>query len=384
MEFLHLRKVITKMRSRFERLAKFIGEGDGLEISPEDVSAYNEMLGIYDETVLPSFKKEIKKPHLLGGVRNYIADVPRTIYMIRAILRAVRIQEENREKVKIIEAGCGSGFLASVSAALSEKARVIAFDCMEEKIKASRHFAASLGYDGKKVWVLPRDLLSKEPIPVDPDILIAEHLTRGLLMEHAARISRNFNIDPNFVIPYSVHPFATTANFAQDYEGEEVNVLLGQKPNRVYGKEVVLGNKAQKDEFHVEGLLAIQKGKSHIMVGNNISWTSPHLSGDPLKQDWQASTQATDTWWNHLLGPVSLESECFDNMLYGLNNESGRIQLAEIQISYPFGIYTKENLMGTLPKPSIWVSHDCIKVIKGKRKEFYIKPPDKVDPLTNK
>lgn len=337
-------------RSRFEDLALFVANENrphdqGLEIHPGTEAAYLEMLvNIYDPLTHDCYEGD--KRGRLNSVRNFVTDIPRTVYMMRAMFRAIQVLEQEKTgPIVVSEAGCGSGFLAAAALALSPRTVVKGFDQEQERVEVSKHFAEALGYGNRTVF--EQCDLTHSGKPLQTDVLIAEHLTRGLQMEKAAQIPRRFEVNPDFVIPYSARPatmWGIKLNIWEGFDGEQPTVLFERPRHGVevdYGKEVVLGDPSHPDYFEVRGVRAIPLGFTPVLVANDIGWASPRFKGASLYQSietYRPNPTKITAWDNHLMGPALLEAvRKRSEVYYGFIRLDGEDEPADYEIRYPFG-----------------------------------------------
>jgi|GEM_PF-4932064 hypothetical protein len=358
-------------RERFQKLARFVAsedrEGDqGIQISHVTREAYTKMLGIYDGIVQPEFGDEFEEPNKLGSVRLFIEDTTRTILMMRAMMRGIKVRG-GVDKIHMIEGGSGTGFLASVGALLDDRVSVHAFDYNEFKVAATKAFASGLGL-GDRVVTAQRDLI-RDPYLGKVDLLIAEQICRGLLKEHGSRLPRAFqSVDPQFVIPYAVTPVLFSGMDLEIAKEDDQDVFSGtihsfslRDPKIHKGQEIVLADSADPADFDVLARMILRPGFTPILVGNDVLWASPHL-GEPLLHQTseqflrnlfdklRSSPQAED-WENHLLGPTLLDSgmpsmadfldpEFGDSPFFytGFKNSASSDIEILYRVNYPFGL----------------------------------------------
>lgn len=343
------------MNERFRDLARFVADesrdgNQGCQISRDAALAYQEMLAIYDGIMAEEFISHDSFERRMDGVRNFIGDIPRTVLMIRAMARAIRAKGEGAE-VNFVEAGSGSGLLCGVAAALDDKVHVSGIDAVELKVEATRALLKRLEVDEKR-WEVRRADILKEPHEGRVDVLVAEHISRGLKTEHATKIPRAFDVDPNFVVPYAVTPVVMWGDRIS-YDPERKS-RVGFPLSSVcdFGKEIVLANHGDSEVFLVEGTTVLRPGLTPVLVGSDIRWASPLLPGKSLYQSnkREVSFDVDGVTHNHLIGPALLSAGfCMDMerikgnpykervKFWGIDNLAWRCQPTRFAVSYPIG-----------------------------------------------
>jgi hypothetical protein len=323
------------MLSRFRELCKFVADesraGDeGLKISCDTRVAYQEMLDLYERALTPwlvNASAEEVSAHF--DVYQFVQDYMRTIYMIRAMNRLILLKQNERlcggriRNVKVVEAGCGSGFLTGVALALSDRVSVQAFDYHPVAVATTSIWVAALGKQ-RKAQVVQRNLL-RPCFDVETDILIAEHLALGLKGEHCIQIPRNFNVDPLFAVPYAVIP---AIHWESAWPGAGV----------VKGGPIILADRKGRDQFLVRGDLALPP-RTHIPVnvGTDVLWGcryegygSLHQRLDPQYVYWPGMV-------NYLLKVHTLINHEDRTTALALKNDGDEWATTDYQLAYPVG-----------------------------------------------
>ncbi len=375
--------------SNFQDLARQVAseqspEDSGLCISSETQDAYTQMLQCYDAAVALLYGMD--RRGRLEEVRHYIEDVPRTIIMIRAMARAICERAAASGAIRVVEAGCGTGFLSSVAAALEPRVRVMAFDHHQIKRDAALSFAEYLGFQDR-VQVQVRDLLSN-PFCGETDVLISEHLSLGLQAEPATAITRSFShVDKNFVIPYGVVPvvvFGWDLHVRRDSNGCVSHTFVPSSDEDIRlcksSREIVLGDPSCPAEFAVQGSAWIHPGCTPFLVRNDIRWGSPHLGDAPLFQVMNDSFLkqffTRPEWENHLMGfsllNAHVDPETVSNIdspfeYLGIENPTDDMIQARFEVRYPIGIATAAFAFG---QPDVRVFSSDLKVLQGSSSFF--------------
>ncbi|MBP7057564.1 hypothetical protein KBB08_03695 [Candidatus Gracilibacteria bacterium] len=319
------------MWARFQQLSRFVAAevdaGDaGTLLSRSTITAYHELVVLYDRAVEPwAGKADQKVLAQFRPIREYIEDYHRTIYMMRGMCRSITAHGESRASsaIRVVEAGCGSGFLAAVALALSDRVVVEAYDASPVMIDATKQLLRSLG-QAKRSTVLTRDLIH-DRINGRVDTLVAEHLVPGLFEEPCIQIPRAIaDIDPVHVIPFAVLP----AVFL--YAG-------GEHTQLDRGKRIVLADKNGLEHFTVHGQLRIPgRRRVCVNVGNDIWWAE----NSRYKPLYQPSTcrEGCDLYpHNHLLGFVPLRPHKDSDDRYALYNPADQSQQVYYTVDYPLG-----------------------------------------------
>ncbi len=319
------------MWEQFQQLAQFVASeedsGDaGTSLSFSTIEAYHELVYLYDRAVQPwtavADKDALAK---FLPIRRYIDDYHRTIYMMRAMCRSITAHEESRLSgpIRVVEAGCGSGFLAAVALALSERVVGEAYDALPVMIDATTQLLGSLGQLGR-TRVMVRDLI-RDGVPGRVDTLVAEHLVPGLFEEPCIQIPRAVeDIDPVHMIPFAVLPSVFL------YAGGE-HIQLDR------GRRIVLADKNGLEHFTVHGQLPIHgKRVVCINVGNDI-WWAENSRYQPLYQPSTGREGNIEYPHNHLLGFVPLRPHKNSKDRYALCNPARECRQVYYTVDYPLG-----------------------------------------------
>lgn len=320
------------MRREFEKLVKEIADETvdrdaGMNISSETMLAYEKLLTLYDRTVDPVLKAMSSKDRSVAQYCiAFIEDSRRTILMIRALNRAIVSRRKSIDgEIHVIEAGMGSGLILGAALALDSGVRCDGYDRMNGNQQVTEELIRKLRYE-TRVKLHRADLLRLEHRP-KPHVLVAEHINQGLTGEHATRIPRMFDIDPNYVIPYAVIP------------GVYWNGI--KRTDR--GSKVVLADRTASDQFFVNGRLKLPPlSMQPIAVSCDIEWGSPKLAAASLLQ--QSSNRLKGNGWDdHLIHALWLPAKVLggDDVVC-IRNKSVLPQLAEYQVSYPIGAFAEK------------------------------------------
>jgi SAM-dependent methyltransferase len=319
------------MWERFQQLSRFVASeedaGDaGTLLSLSTIMAYHQLVDLYDRAIEPwiAVADDASRANFLP-IRGYIEDYHRTIYMIRAMCRSITAHEQSRLSgpIRVVEAGCGSGFLAAVALALSKRVVGEAYDALPVMIDATTQLLGSLG-QLERTRVVVRDLI-RDGVPGRVDTLVAEHLVPGLFEEPCIQIPRAVeDIDPVHVIPFAVLP--------------AVFLYAGGEHTQVdRGKRVVLADKNGLDHFTVHGQLPIQgKRLVSINVGNDI-WWAENSKYQPLYQSSTVRERGVEYPHNHLLGFVPLRPHKDSDDRYALGNSAHECRQVYYTVDYPLG-----------------------------------------------
>lgn len=350
---------MSPQRRYFEKVLPLIIQGkpgaSANAISPTTLRLHNQLVDRY-RTLLDHRKGVIFRPIPPEAVYmiRYLRDAARTILMMRALSRLIEIQKKSHEgPIRVVEAGCGLGFLAVVAALLDRRVEVIAFEREKKLVDLTRKNVGLLGLSDR-IQVEQRDLL-RQPFDEGADVVIAEHLSRGLLQEHAAKLPRSIqNVDPRWFVPYSVRPTVINGirilQMVQPFQdadgGNRFGIVLQppSDPSQVqmcYGEEVVLADPHVVDEFHVRGPMTLASGVNPVMVANDIRWMAPEFD---LKNEFVDGFRPGDSIESlrlenrHLLGPAVLTLEDRNDYFHCFYNPNSDPVPATIEVRYPFGL----------------------------------------------
>lgn len=314
------------MRANFETLVRRIAdESDyrdrGLRISSDTAKAYRALLAQYTELTRSCFAAlDTQGKTSVLNRRNFIEDAPRTIYMIRALQRAILARTKGgANDVQVVEAGTGAGLLMAAALALNPRTYAIGYDFTSSCITVTQDLIHHLGYQARS-HLEERDLI-KDPPQISPDVLIAEHIDPGLRCEQAVAIPRVFAIDPNFAIPYAVTP----------------GVYWARNNSTDRGETIALAARGTSDGFYVSNAIELTPSSIHpIAVCCDVEWSSPMLGNHSLLQR-STNTLRDQGWENHLLQAQWLRADRNKNSYLGICNYTKAPQTITYSVAYPIG-----------------------------------------------
>lgn len=324
------------MRAEFEVLVKEIADEScerdaGMNISSGTMLAYNRLLDSYDRTVDPVLKA--MKPKDRADAQycmNFIYDSRRTILMIRAINRAILARRKSvGGELKVIEAGMGSGLLLAATLALDAGTQCDGYDRVYGNQLVTAALIEALKYE-TRVTLHQANLMQLSEQP-KPHILIAEHINQGLTAEHATKIPRVFDIDPDYVIPYAVIP------------GVYWNGI--KRTDR--GAKIVLADRNDSDQFYVAGTLKLPPlSMQPVATCCDVEWGAPKFGYASLLQP-SSNRLKGGGWDDHLLHALWLPAKVLggDDVLC-IRNNSLLPQTVSYQVAYAIGTLAEKK-----PKP---------------------------------
>lgn len=330
------------MRAEFEVLVKEIADEScerdaGMNISSGTMLAYNRLLDSYDLAVGRVLKA--MKPKDRADAQycmNFIYDTRRTILMIRAINRAILARRKSvGGELKVIEAGMGSGLLLAATLALDAGTQCDGYDRVYGNQLVTAALIEALKYD-TRATLHRTDLLRLSEKP-KPHVLIAEHINQGLTGEHATRIPRMFDIDPDYVIPYAVIP----------------GVYWNSMKRTDKGAKIILADQKDTDQFQVSGRLKLPPlGLQPVATCCDIEWGSPRLGSTSLLQP-SSNRLKGNGWDDHLIHALWLPAKVLggDDILC-IRNGSILPQSVAYQVTYPIGTFAEKKPV----PPSVTVS----------------------------
>lgn len=333
------------MFKKFQALSRFVAdesrpEDRGLRISLATLRAYEQMIDVYEGAIDPwlrSAPAQDVSDHM--DVYVFVKDYIRTIYMIRAMNRLILEVQAGRiggsvfGTVNVVEAGCGSGFLAGVALALSNRVSVQALDYHPVAVDVTKVWLTALGKE-RQSQVIQRDLL-KPCFDIRADVLVAEHLALGLKGERCVQIPRNFDVDPFFAVPYAVVPCIHWES-----------VLPGA--GLAKGQPIILADREGFHQFLVTGEIDVPAtSRLPVNVGTSILWGCNHEDWDSLHQKLTIPYVHVPGRINHLCQLHSL-SPGDSRKIVVLANQSQKAQKVRYTLSYPVG-----EGFGTKPQCSV-------------------------------
>ncbi len=349
-----------------DQLVHFIAHerpGDeGLQISSEVREAYGVLLDRYRAAIELVYERCDHD----GGVTEvvgFVEDVSRTVFMIRAMARA--IYERARQSdgpIHVVEGGAGSGLLAGVASLIHPRVKVLSVDREAERVQVGRVFAGSLPTRDAMTCRV-QDLIQNSDVG-KVDVLIAEHIDCGLQSEWAPGIPRMIGVDPDFCVPYSAVPVAFSGPRLRLYSlpGEaSLYAFYGfdDSVQAVKGREIVLADSSSDDDVVIEGRLSYPPGLRPFLVGNDIQWGSPLFEGASLYQecqDYSNRRRGPNEWENHLMGLFLLDAgfsaaaqRRLDKAYMAVTNFSGGRQDMSFSLRYLCGM-----LEGDAPQTEVF------------------------------
>ncbi len=317
------------MRSEFEQLVRQITDetlarDSGLHISSETMVAYHQLLALYDRTIDPALKALSTKDRFATQYCiSFITDCMRTILMLRACNRAILARRKSGAKnIHVVEAGMGSGLLLAAVMAMDEGVTCTGYDKMSGNHAVTAKLLNELRY-AERARLYRIDLLKLNHRP-KTDVLIAEHINQGLTAEHATRIPRLFDIEPDYVIPYAVTP----------------SVYWNGIKRTDRGNQVVLADRFASNSFEVKGTLKLPPlAVQPVATSCDIEWGSPKLGGASLLQ-LSSNCLKKSGWENHLVQALWLPQQSLNgDSICAIQNTSTKPQIASYAIAYPIGTF---------------------------------------------
>lgn len=315
------------MKSQFEQLVRQVADESracdaGLVISSETMEAYRKLLALYDSIVDPALKALLAKDRLpTQYCIAFIEDSVRTILMIRAINRAILARRKGGVRdLVLIEAGMGSGLLLGAALALDAEMNCVGYDKMRGNYEVTQRLIRELAYS-TRAQLHCLDLF-KRPSFLQPHVLIAEHINQGLTAEHATKIPRLFDIDPDYVVPYAVIPGVYWSGLNRTDRGEKI----------------VLADRSASNHFSVKSSLRLPpRVVEPIAVCCDVEWGSSRLGQTSLLQP-SSNRLKENGWENHLIQAVFLPADSLNgDEILAVENQSIRAKTASYQVHYPIG-----------------------------------------------
>lgn len=326
-------------RPRFSEIAKLIGkEGDQLGkgpiVLPAAIIAYREAWQIYRafaRTIL--LTQSAADQARWDTVAEFIDDDVRTILIARSIRRAVEtLLSDGRDELQVIEAGFGTGFLAAVALATDSKVKLVGYDLQQAKVSVAQEVCSQLGFAASRFHFDQKVISPSDSNHKKADVLVvAEHISAGLMHELTTDIPRSIPVDPQFCIPHSVHP--------QLFVGTPGGATV------LSGPEIVLGSTLSGDEVLIEGNMTIPANhRSLITVANGVTWSGITLSGLPDVQQRDTRHHRIDGKRNHLLRPTGLHASMdrTNNSFWWIANDSDFAAEVSIRVQYPVGFLANQ------------------------------------------
>ncbi len=336
------------MRTEFEQAVRQIADEHldrdcGLTISPETRVIYQKLLALYYQSVEPMLEAlEPKEQSVARYCISFIEDATRTILMIRAINRAIITRRRSGiTNLHLVEAGVGSGLLLSAALALDPELHADGYELMSANYRVASALLADLRYSAR-ARLHQIDLL-RYPPAVKPHVLVAEHINQGLTGEHATKIPRLFDIDPQYVIPYAVIPGVY-------WNG-------AQRTDR--GARVVLADRLDTGQFLVKGHLKLPPlSFQPVAVCCDVEWGAPDLGASSLLQK-SSNCLKRSGWENHLIQALWLQADKVNgDDIVALKNLSAQAQTVSYEVSYPIGAHALQPPV----RPRILVNDGDVKV----------------------
>lgn len=341
--------------TRFGDVAANLGKendtfGKGSIVLPPAILSYREAWGRYRAlardvlgTVTPTERAQ------WDVVAEFIDDDVRTILIARSIRRLIdSLLAKGSQEIQVVEAGFGTGFLAAVALATSDKVTVVGYDLQSAKVSVAQQVCTDLGFDHKR-FLFEKKAIEGNIAMRSPDMLVvAEHISAGLMHELSTDIPRKFDgVVPTACIPYAVHPqlFVTGNQFATVISGEEI----------------VLADRDASDAVHIHGRLQLPAGYcGALKVANGVTWSGVSVPGMPPVQQSDTRRVRVEGPRNHLLRSTCLHATCDRevNSFWYVRNSCDHPQEVEIMITYPVGFLVNQK---AAPKVSI-LSGDTVTV----------------------
>ncbi len=264
--------------------------GGSLEkiISAKTLKLYKEAVAFYFRQAIDSDVLPEDEDPALSMIRT-IEDAPRTIYMLRALYAAILEKKRGGQtQTPVLEAGCGSGFLAVLARLLDTDTRVTAVDIQEPCIEVTRAFAKTLGVS---IEVLRGDI-KKMHLDGSRAVIISEHLSSGAQEEHTDLVRFIEGVDPRYVIPFGIQPVVIMSD--------------GDLTVGIEGASIALGDRNASPLFRVARTVTLHGGLHPLGTAINIRWSGPQPA---LQQHWtefwEGST-SSNLYHHHLLAPRDL------------------------------------------------------------------------------
>jgi hypothetical protein len=342
-----------------DQLVHFIAHerpGDeGLQISPEVRAAYATLFDRYRAAIEP-VRERCDHDGSVTEVVGFVEDVSRTVFMIRAMARAIYERaNQSAGPIHVVEGGSGSGLLAGVASLIHPRVKVLSVDSELERVEVGRVFAGSL--PTRDAMTCRAQDLIENPDVGEVDVLIAEHIDCGLQSEWATGVPRIVGVDPDFCIPHSVVPVAFSDPRLRLYVvpgGDPLHAFYGFDDSLqvLKGREIVLADSQSDDDVVFEGSLSYPPGLSPFLVGNDIRWGSPRFGRASLyqqSQDYCAGRRDPNAWENHLMGFFLLDAgfpaaaqRHLSKAYMAVNNSSGDRQDMSFSLRYLCGMLEGE------------------------------------------
>ncbi len=350
---LKLRKFADMARDIGTESAEF---GMGPHVLAPAYKAYRDTWQRYKNMatdVLSNHSKEDKGRWNI--VADFIDDDIRTILMARSIRRAIEaLLAENQAEIHVIEAGFGTGFMAAIALGADPRVKVTGYDLHESKIAVAQETCSILGLDEKRFSFQQRNLTENPTWTEQPNVLmVAEHISAGLMHELTTEIPRGFTVDPHFTIPYSVHP----------------QVMMGTERDSplLLGTEIILADKKTSDYVQISGTIKIPPHKRGTLnVANGITWSGINSILPPIQQKNMRQFDLEGKR-NHLLRSTCLHADTDreKNLFWFITNDGNDYAEAQINVSYPIGF-----LINQKAAPQVKVEGDeKVKVYKSSLSE---------------
>ncbi len=266
-------------------------------------------------------------------VAEFIDDDVRTILIARSIRRAVEsLLSNGREELHVIEAGFGTGFLAAVALATDSKVKLIGYDLQEAKVSVAQEVCGQLGFESSR-FSFNRKVISPDlPAQEHADVLVvAEHISAGLMHELTTDIPRSIIVDPKLCIPYAVHP--------------QLFVSIPGGASVLSGEEIVLGSTQSGDHVRIAGNIMLPPNhRVPLSVANGVTWSGLSLPGLPAVQQRDTRQSRVDGKRNHLLRSTCLHASVDKtiNAFWWIANDSAAAVEVSVNVEYPVGFLANQ------------------------------------------
>lgn len=319
---------------RFTEIAQLIGVedaqfGKGPVVLPRAILAYRDAWHRYR-----ALAKNLLEEHSVvdrerwQNVAEFIEDDVRTILIARSIRRAIEgLLKSNPERVEMVEAGFGTGFLAALALAMHPKVHLTGYDKQGAKVAVAQAVCTTLGLGENRFQFVQQEITPGLAASLHPGaLMVAEHVSAGLMHELTTVIPRSFQIDRRWCIPYAVHP--------------QLVLRFGEGGIHGTGNEIVLADRASPDEVTITVSVTLPPGgHSTLHVANGITWSGAHDASLPDICQRDIRAVRVDGFRNHLLRSTALHAvtDASQNRFWHIRNQAGTEASGILTVSYPVG-----------------------------------------------
>lgn len=330
---------LTLEKPRFSDVARLIGSennqfGKGSIVLPAAIIAYREAWQTYRAFARSVLLTQTEADQARWDtVAEFIDDDVRTILIARGIRRAIEsLLSDGRNDLQVIEAGFGTGFLAAVALATDSKVRLIGYDLQEAKVSVAQEICSQLGFDPSRFSFHQKVISPDEPSQEQADVLVvAEHISAGLMHELTTDIPRSIIVDPKLCIPYAVHP--------------QLFVSIPGGATVLSGEEIVLGSTQSGDHVMIAGNIMLPPNhRVPLSVANGVTWSGISLPGLPAIQQKDTRQSRIDGKRNHLLRTTCLHASTdkTTNSFWWIANNSNAAVEVSVSVEYPVGFLANQ------------------------------------------